>query len=182
MEPRHGQQQSVGREGQGGNHRQPGVFGRVLRIIPPSQVLGRVVLRPLLNPLRDDRNLRFGQRRLVLGHLGLAAMGSDQLDKTALGRLARHDGRLTRLASFEHPVEARHHVGPTRLRRLMTTLAVGLQDRADLLVIADLRRRGRRRSGFCPVLSNVFGGGHQQMSRSLADSREYDPDREPPEG
>ena len=32
------------------------------------------------------------------------------------------------------------------------------------------------------IRSNVFGGGHQQMSRSLADSREYDPDREPPEG
>ena len=35
------------------------------------------------------------------------------------------------------PVERRHHVAAARLGRLVTALALGLEDRPDLLVVAD---------------------------------------------
>ena len=55
------------------------------------------------------------------------------------------------LATFQQRGEFRHHVFTTRFRRLVTTLAVCLQNRADLFVEADLLRRlhrfGRQPSG-----------------------------------
>ena len=46
---------------------------------------------------------------------------------------------LAALAPLEHAVERRHHVAAARLGRLVAALALRLEDRPDLLVVADRR-------------------------------------------
>ena len=50
---------------------------------------------------------------------------------------------IVALAPLEHPVERRHHVAAPRLGRLVAALALSLEDRADLLVVADFDRGTR---------------------------------------
>ena len=77
------------------------------------------------------------------------------LFRSRLG-LARHDARRRGVARGEHPRDLGHHVAALGLRRLMTALAVGLEDRPDLLVVAD-RLLGR------------FGGGQATAGKGVGD-------------
>ena len=62
---------------------------------------------------------------------------------------------IVALAPLEHPVEGRHHVAAARLGRLVAALALGLEDRANLLIVADLRPRGCHRR--CPAVFGFLG-------------------------
>ncbi len=139
------QERPIGRERQGRDHRQPGVLGGMIHVVPRLGVLGHVIRGALGDPSADQLDLGGRQRRLVLGHLRLAVLGGDLVDEVAFIRLAGHDRWHVALATLEHPIEGRHHIGTASLGRLMATLALGLEDRADLPVVTDLRPRGRHR-------------------------------------
>src|SRR5262249_17870674 len=124
-----------------------GVLGRVVHVVPRLGRLGRVVGGALGDPARDQLELGRRERRLVLRHLSLAVLRGDLVDEVALDGLTRHDRRLAALPAFEHPVERRHHIGAPRLGRLVATLAVRLEDRANLLIVAHLRAGAGRRAG-----------------------------------
>ena len=98
--------------------------------------------------------------------------GRDLFDQVTFARLARHDRRLIAFPAFEHSVERRHHIGAARLGGLMASLAVRLEDRANLLVVANLeRRRHLGIAGF--VLLRLIGGstkgGHHRQGQQGPD-------------
>ena len=171
MEPGDGQQRAIGREVQGRDHRRPGVLGRVVHVVSGHGGLRRVVGCALGDPSADQLDLGGGERRLVLGHLGLAVLRGDLVDEEALLRLARHDRRHVALAALEHPVEGRHHVAAPGLGRLVAALALGLEDRANLLVVADLRSRGGHgRDGRILGLGLVLGLPFSSAARAATDT------------
>ena len=134
----------------------------MIHVVALAGVGGRVVQRALGNPLADGLNLRRVQRLLALGHLGLAVrLGCDELDEVRLLRRLRDDGGFLAVARAEQQLEIRHHVAAAGLRGLVATLAVGLEDRAHVLVITDLLR-GR---GFL-----VSGRGEEAGSREREDA------------
>ena len=156
MEAGDGQERPIGREGQGRDHREPGVLGGMAHVVSGPGGRRLVVGGALGDPSVDQLELRGGERRLVLRHLGLAVLGRDLVDEEALIGLARDDPRLAALASLEHLVEGRHDVAAAGLGRLMAALALGLEDRPDLLVEAHLRPGGGHR-GACRVLDLGLG-------------------------
>src|SRR5262249_30174840 len=97
------------------------------------------------------------ERLVLLGHLGLAVLGSDLEDQLTLAGLAGDDGGLPAVAGGEQPFEFGHDVAAAVLGGLVTALAAGLGDGPDLLVVTDrwvgggsrrfLGRGGGRSSG-----------------------------------
>ncbi len=111
----------------------------MVHVVAGLNVPWRVVDRPFGNPARDQLDLTGRQRRLVLGHLGLAVLvGRDLLDEMAFRRFARNNRPVIALAPLDQVVERRHHVAAAGLRGLMAALTAGLEYRANLLVVTDL--------------------------------------------
>ncbi len=151
----------------------------MLLIVVLHRVGRRVINRALRDPERDALDLVREQRGFALGHLGLAVLGRDQLQQRALGRLLRNDGRLLAFAAGEELLEVAHHVTAFGFRRLVTTEALGLKDRADFVVKTHLLRsdtggadgKGDKRNerdassqrlhGLFRAFSSRAGGGRQ---------------------
>ena len=144
VEPGDGQQRAVGREVERRDHRRPGVDGRVLHVVA--------------RPRRSAACRRSAPWAIhcVISSISAAASGGLSCGISALpswgvicsirwlsAGLPGTIAALVRLAPLEQPVERRHHVAAAGLGRLVAALAVGLEDRPDLLVVADLRHRQR---------------------------------------
>ncbi len=142
MESAEREELAVGRKLQGGHHGLPRIGGGMVFVIAVASGFGRVVGRALGDPLADDFEFRGGQRRLILGHLGLTLFGRDEVEQVAVVRLFGDDRHGLRVASLEEAVKAGHDETAASLGGLVTPLALGLKDRADLLVVADRVVRG----------------------------------------
>ena len=162
VETGHRQQLAVGRKIDRGDHRRPRVGGRMLLVVLRSGKGGRVVLRPLGDPGLDQFDVRRGQRRPVLGHGGFAVDRRDLREQVTVIRLFRHDRRVARLAARQQLGEVGHDIFAAGLGRLVAALALGLKDRAHLLVIAD--RAGPAGLGIRRT-SNHRGAQKNQSSR-----------------
>ena len=96
----------------------------------------RVIGGSFLHPFPNESDLAFVERIALGRHFRLAIDRRGNGQEVGLVRLARDDG-----AAFLTPREEfgklRHDVVALRLRRLVATRAVGLQDRADVLVKGD---------------------------------------------
>src|SRR5262249_21147039 len=98
-----------------------------------------VILGALFDPLLDEIHLVVGQGILAARHGGaLAVLGNDLRDKIALVGPAGNDTGTVALSLLEQVGMAGHDVAALGLGGLMAALAVLLEDRADVLVIADL--------------------------------------------
>ena len=101
-------------------------------------IWGSVVLRALLDPGADQCHIGCLQRGLALRHAGLAIFGRDHFQHGAFVGMGRINRRTFVLTTSEQFFEIGHHIATFRLRGLMTPLAVGLENRADLTVKAHL--------------------------------------------
>ena len=90
------------------------------------------------------------------------------------------DGRVAALAPLEHAVERRHHVAAAGLGRLVAALALGLEDRPDLLVIADLRPGRGGRGGLGRVLTPGLLPALRLLIRGARRERHRDQDHQGP--
>src|SRR5262249_19167536 len=78
------------------------------------------------------------QRVLALGHLGLlAGAGGDLLEQEALVRLTGDDAGQFAVALLQQVGVGGHHVAAEGLGRLVAPLAVLLEERPHLVVVAD---------------------------------------------
>jgi hypothetical protein len=145
MEPGHREGLPVGRIVDRGDHRRRRVGRRMLLVKSLPGVLGRVVPGAFLDPALDQQAIRLEQGRLFHRHLGLPVDRRDQREQVALVRVPWRDCRLAVLfrlfAARDELGKVRHDVIALRLRGLVAFLAVRLEDRADLLEVAD--RLGR---------------------------------------
>ena len=164
VEPGDGEHLAVGRIVKRRDYRRPGVDGRVIHVIAGPRVLRCIVECSFRDPPLDQLDLGLRQGLLSPGHLGLAAVGRDLIDQVALFGFPGNDGDRLRLAAAEHSLEGRHHIAAARLRRLVATLAAGLKDRADLLVIT--HRRGRCRLPFGVVATRLRSHQGQDQQRA----------------
>ncbi len=103
--------------------------------------LRRIVLRPGGDPLSDNLDIGGGQRILALGHRRLLAfIRQDLLDDHALFGVSGHNAGPFVIALFEQIGIAGHHIAALRLGWLMATLAMLLEDTANVLVVTDFAR------------------------------------------
>ena len=94
----------------------------------------RVVFRAFFDPVADQRDLAFGERRLVLAASPLRPfVGRDLFEEITVVRLAGDDRRGAAFAAGEHAFEDGHIELAAGLGRLMAALAVGLKNRAGWL-------------------------------------------------
>ena len=116
-------------------HRRRGDIHRRMRhVVLRLRRRGRVVLRALIDPALDQRDLRRVQRIGLLRHLRLAMrIRFDELQQIRLRRLPRHHGHRL-FAALQQRRELRHDVIALLLRRLMAAIALRLEDRADVFV------------------------------------------------
>src|SRR5207237_9629081 len=98
----------------------------------------RVGLRALGDPLLDEVDLVGGERILAARHLRrFAVVAGDLLDDKALVGLAGDDAGFVGVALVEQLLVVGHDEAALGLGGLMATLAVLLEKRADVLVLAD---------------------------------------------
>ena len=91
----------------------------------------------LLDPLPHERHFFITERIGVLWHFRFAIDWSNLIKQIALVGLAGDDCCIAGFTTGDQLIERRHHVIAQRLGRLMTALAIGLEERSDLLVVAD---------------------------------------------
>lgn len=128
---------AVGADVDRGDDGETGVGGRVGRVEVFFCIGGRVVLGAFGNPASNEGDFEFVERRLVFGHLGLSVLWRDLFEERAFGRISGNDGHSVFLSACEQFFEIGHHVTATRFGRLVTSLAVGLEDGPDVFVVAD---------------------------------------------
>ncbi len=141
VEARDGEQGAIGRKGERGDDRRALVDGRVVEIEALAGIGRRVVDGAFTDPAADELDIGVGQRGFLGRHLGFAAVRRDLLDEKRLVRFLGDHSLLLVLGAFlaarEELGEIGHHIAALGLGGLVAALALGLKDRADLLVIAD---------------------------------------------
>jgi len=101
----------------------------------------RIVLGPLLDPGTEDRYFIIEERSFAFGHPDLAVQRRYHLEYGALvGMLCDHGGTFT-VTPGEQPFEIGHHIAALGFGGLMASLAIRLEDGADVVIIADFSRR-----------------------------------------
>ena len=97
-----------------------------------------IVVRSLRDPSADQGNFPSLQRRFTFRHAGLTLFGRDHFQERALVRMRGDDGNPFRFAARKELLENRHLVATLGFGGLMTALAVGLEEWANLAVITHL--------------------------------------------
>ncbi len=137
VEAGYGDQLAVGRVVERGDDGGHFVDGRVVAIVARTGVLGRIIGGTFLDPAAHQGDLVHGQRIVFLRHLGGAVLSRENLfEQVAAGSIVGDDG-FSGLPAGDQLVEGRHHVVALRLGRLVTPLALGLENRTDVAVVAD---------------------------------------------
>ena len=166
-----GQQLAVGRPIERRDDGRAAVNGRMVGIDRRRGIGRRIVFRAFFDPAADEGDLARGERRLAFRHRGFALVGRDLLEEIAVVRLAGDDGRRAAFASGEQAFEGGHIQLAAGFGWLMAALAVGLQDREDIGVVADrfrlFPRLGRERQACRPPV--ILGEFQMTAARIAAD-------------
>ena len=143
MEAGYGKQFAVRRIIDGSDHWRQGVHGRVVGGVTLAGAWGRVILSALGDPFFDELDLSGVQGFFTTRHRGLACFWVRQnlFNYSALIYFAGHDCRPLIIAAREEAFEIGHHIPTFIFGRLMTALAVGLEEGADLVVVTNFAGR-----------------------------------------
>ena len=136
VKARYRDERAVGRVIERGEIRENGVArGGRLGVTLPG-ILRGIVGGTLLDPLFHERDLVVGEWLLLRRHLGtfLARLGHDEFEQVTFIGLPR-DNRGAVLATGDEPGDFGHDVVGFRLGWLVTSLALCLKDRANVLIV-----------------------------------------------
>ena len=140
VEARHGEQFAVRRIIDGSDHWRQGVHGRVVGCVTLAGAWRRIILSALDDPFFDELDLSGVQGFFTTRHRGLACFWVRQnlFNYSAFIYFAGHDCRPLIIAAREEAFEIGHHIPTFIFGRLMTALAVGLEEWANLVIIANV--------------------------------------------
>ena len=101
---------------------------------------GGIILGALGDPFFDQLDLSGVQRLFAARHRGLACfwVWQNLFNYGALIYFAGHDCRPLIIAAREETFEIGHHITALILGRLMAALTVGLEEGANLVIIANV--------------------------------------------
>ena len=105
----------------------------MLSIIMFARIGGRVIHRALLNPSGQKSHFDFLERSFAFRHPHLAILRRDHFQDGAFIRMPRGDGHAFAFAAREEAFEIGHHIAALGFGRLMTSLAIRLQNGPYLL-------------------------------------------------
>jgi hypothetical protein len=94
----------------------------------------------LLDPGLNQGDFAIEQRCFAFRHADLTVLWRDHFENGTLFGIAGNDRRAFAVSASEEAFEIGHHVAALILGGLMAALAVSLEDRADLAVVADVGR------------------------------------------
>src|SRR5215831_2325315 len=112
----------------------------MLVIVMLLRIGRRVIDCTLLDPCLNQGHVALLQRRFSFWHPHLPILGRDHFEDRALTRLARNNCRAFAVTTSEELVEIGHYIAALGFCGLMTSLAVGLENWADVAVITDRMR------------------------------------------
>ena len=142
----------------------------MLRIEMFFRVGRRIVLRALLDPCADQGDLSNLQRRFSLRHGGFAVFGRDHFQHGAFVGMGGIDRRTFVLTTSEKFFEIGHHIAALGFRWLMTALAIGLEDGADLMIITYFGCSARNLGGCVGSAAR-----HRKAKRQREQRRRFSP-------
>src|SRR5262249_15988432 len=131
------------------DHRRAAVDGRVLGVDRQCGIGRRVVLRAFVDPLADQRDVALRQGGLFQRHRRVAfVVWRNLFEQVAVVRLAGDDRSGTALTTSKYVFENGKIEFAAGFRRLVTAMAVRLEDREDSRVITDGLWFSSWRAGF----------------------------------
>ena len=150
VKSRHRDQLAVGRIVQRGQYRSYRVLGRMVRIKSFPRVLGSIIPGSLRDPLGDEGQFVGGEGLVLFRHLRTVGpfLQCDQIDEPTFLRFVGHHHGFPPFPAGNHPGHVGQNVVAFGLCRLVAAVALGLENGANVLVIADLLGQSLR--GFLP--------------------------------
>src|SRR5665213_99058 len=134
----------------------------MLGIIMPFGIGWSVILGALRNPGTDDRDFRFCERSLAFGHSGFAILRCDHFQNGAFFGIFWDNRRAFAIAAREEAFELGHDITALVFCGLMATLAIGLQDGPNVVIVTDFR-------GLFGARDGTFRGGAVAAKRQRLD-------------